>query len=67
MNSLGWTGRVSLWSAGHRWRVIGAWVVALVIVMLAAVNFKHGMTAIKIMPSNEACRLKLSQHPVHGG
>lgn len=36
MNSLGWTGRISRWSAVHRWPVIGAWLVALVIVMFAA-------------------------------
>ncbi|MEX2229121.1 MAG: MMPL family transporter [Dehalococcoidia bacterium] len=36
MNSLGWTGRVSRWSAGHRWRVIAGWLVALAVVMGAA-------------------------------
>ena len=36
MNSLGWTGRLSRWSAGRRWWVISAWALILVVVMVAA-------------------------------
>ncbi len=36
MTRLGWTGRLARWSAERRWRVLGAWLLALVVVTAVA-------------------------------
>ena len=38
-----------------------------VIMLLAAIQFKYGMTRVKIMPHHKARRLKLGQHPIDRG
>lgn len=37
MEGMGWTGRLALWSARHRWRVIVAWLVIVAALMSGAV------------------------------
>ena len=38
------------------------------VVMVAAISqLEHGVTAIEVMPLDQACSLKLRQHAIHGG
>ena len=37
------------------------------VVMLALGQLKYRMTGLKMVPSYQACGLKLGQHPVDGG